>query len=318
MKKYFLTFGLLLTVGVATVVFNSCGKDDDDKKEKPSNNQNDPNNPNDPSNPTAIAVTGISLDTLSLTLAIGEKYSLTATVTPGDATDKTVTWASSDDAIAIVVNGMVTAQAAGEATITAQAGNQTAFCVVTVSDALASDQGVVINGVKWATRNVDAPGTFAAKPEDTGMIYQWNRKIGWLHANPMTNSNGDTGWDYDLPSGDSWEKANDPCPAGWRVPTLDELRKLFDTYNVSNEWAIVNGVTGRKLTDKTSGNSLFLPAAGTHYGNGYMDGAGVYGNYWSSTQSRDDCAHNLFFGSNFDSFTCLNRSGGLSVRAVAE
>jgi len=43
-------------------------------------------------------------------------------------------------------------------------------------DPLTYDEGVVINGVKWATRNVAAPGTFAANPQDAGMFYQWNRK----------------------------------------------------------------------------------------------------------------------------------------------
>ena len=37
-----------------------------------------------------------------------------------------------------------------------------------------TDLGVVINGVKWATRNVAAPGKFATSPEDAGMFYQWN------------------------------------------------------------------------------------------------------------------------------------------------
>ena len=44
---------------------------------------------------------------------------------------------------------------------------------------------VIINGVKWATCNVDAPGTFAAAPESAGMFYQWNRKIGWSATDPM-------------------------------------------------------------------------------------------------------------------------------------
>jgi len=39
-----------------------------------------------------------------------------------------------------------------------------------------TDEGVVINGVKWATCNVDNPGTFVNRPETTGKIYQWNRK----------------------------------------------------------------------------------------------------------------------------------------------
>ena len=38
------------------------------------------------------------------------------------------------------------------------------------------DEGVVINGVRWATRNVDMPGTFAETPESLGMLFQWNRK----------------------------------------------------------------------------------------------------------------------------------------------
>jgi len=44
------------------------------------------------------------------------------------------------------------------------------------------DEGVVINGVKWATRNVDRPNTFAETPESAGMFYQWNDKIGWSLA----------------------------------------------------------------------------------------------------------------------------------------
>ena len=43
--------------------------------------------------------------------------------------------------------------------------------------------------------NVDAPGTFAAKPEDAGMLYLWNRKIGWSDSAQLINSNGGTTWD---------------------------------------------------------------------------------------------------------------------------
>ena len=56
------------------------------------------------------------------------------------------------------------------------------------------DEGVVINGVKWATRNVDKPGTFAANPENAGMLFQWNRRVGWSANDPMVNSNGDVTW----------------------------------------------------------------------------------------------------------------------------
>ena len=53
------------------------------------------------------------------------------------------------------------------------------------NSALTHDAGVVINGIKWATRNIDAPGTFSVNPESLGMLYQWNKKIGWSSSNPM-------------------------------------------------------------------------------------------------------------------------------------
>ena len=57
---------------------------------------------------------------------------LTATVSPDNATDKTVAWTSADEKVATVENGVVTAVGNGTTTITAQAGEKTATCVVTV------------------------------------------------------------------------------------------------------------------------------------------------------------------------------------------
>ena len=82
-----------------------------------------------------VAVTGITIDKTTAELEIGETETLTATVTPDDATDKSVTWTTSDANIATVENGVVTAVAAGNATITAQAGEYTATCAVTVKAA---------------------------------------------------------------------------------------------------------------------------------------------------------------------------------------
>ncbi|MBQ6302047.1 MAG: Ig-like domain-containing protein [Bacteroidales bacterium] len=80
-----------------------------------------------------IPVTGISLNTSSMTMKVGETKSLSATVTPSNATDKTVTWKSSDSSVATVdSNGKVTAKSAGSVTISATAGSFTANCSVTV------------------------------------------------------------------------------------------------------------------------------------------------------------------------------------------
>ncbi|UXX79141.1 Ig-like domain-containing protein [Reichenbachiella carrageenanivorans] len=64
------------------------------------------------------AVTGVTLDDDAETIIIGDDYTLTASVQPVDAANKAVTWASGDEAIATVVDGVVTGEAVGSTTIT--------------------------------------------------------------------------------------------------------------------------------------------------------------------------------------------------------
>ena len=82
-----------------------------------------------------VKVTGITLDKTKVKLTEWESVILTATVSPENATDKTLTWTSSDQAVAVVQDGVVIAISAGTATITARAGNHTATCTVTVIEA---------------------------------------------------------------------------------------------------------------------------------------------------------------------------------------
>ena len=84
-----------------------------------------------------VAVTGVTLNKSTLSLIEGTSETLTATITPADATDKELTWTSSDATVATVdANGKVTAVKAGEATVTVTTrdGGKTATCRVTVSD----------------------------------------------------------------------------------------------------------------------------------------------------------------------------------------
>ncbi len=82
-----------------------------------------------------VEVTGISLNKTSAEITKGSTLSLTATVSPSDATDKTVTWTTSNSSVATVSNGTVTAIGAGTATITATTSNGiTATCTITVKD----------------------------------------------------------------------------------------------------------------------------------------------------------------------------------------
>jgi len=295
MKKYFLSFCLLLATGMVTVVFNSC-------------EGNEPT----PMPPREIVVTGISLNKSTIALGIGQSETLIAIVTPALATNPTVTWTSNNPAIATVnADGRVTAIAEGTVTITAGAGNRTTECVVTVVNIL-NDEGVEIDGIVWATRNVDAPGTFAVLPESFGMFYQWNRGIGWSSSHPIIGSHGNNVWNNSTPAGTEWEAANDPCPQGWRVPTEEELQSLVDS---DNTWTTINGVTGRWFG--IAPNAIFLPAVGWRGNNGVHLNVGASGTYWSSTP-RGAGAQLLSFGNSTATVGNDVRLNAFSVRCVAE
>lgn len=81
-------------------------------------------------------VSNIYIDASSITLQIGETKQLTATVSPDNATDKSVTWTSSNNSVATVSsNGLVTAKSAGTATITCKSNDgsgKSATCTITV------------------------------------------------------------------------------------------------------------------------------------------------------------------------------------------
>ena len=79
-----------------------------------------------------VAVTSVTVSSKTLNLEVGQTGTLTATVKPDNATNKTVTWKTSNDKVATVANGVVTAVGKGTATITAAAGGKTATCTVTV------------------------------------------------------------------------------------------------------------------------------------------------------------------------------------------
>ncbi len=83
-----------------------------------------------------VEVSGVALDTHELTLAPKEKAEISAEVIPSDATEKGLAWASSDENVATVENGTVTAKNPGVATIAVATldGARTAVCIVTVAE----------------------------------------------------------------------------------------------------------------------------------------------------------------------------------------
>ena len=132
-----------------------------------------------------VPVTDITLDNASLTLIVGENATLNATVLPENATDKTVTWTSSNKNVATVSDGVVTAVKAGTSTITAKAGDKTATCAVTVVNA------PVINLPKTSMETggrVEMPGSLSYSitnplPDETLQAYS---NVNWIRITEIT------------------------------------------------------------------------------------------------------------------------------------
>ena len=115
-----------------------------------------------------VAVTSLTLDKATLTMKVGDAaVTLTATVAPDNATDKTVTWSSNKEDVATVdANGLVTAVAMGTAIITAKAGDKSATCEVTVTPSLSTPLTLEVLS--------EGAGTIVIKSPKVNMKYSKN------------------------------------------------------------------------------------------------------------------------------------------------
>ena len=123
-----------------------------------------------------IAVTSVSLDKTSLEMEEGEEISLTATVKPDDATDKTVSWTSENTDVATVKDGKVTAVKEGTSVITAKAGEKTATCKVTVKKAFVAVTSISLDNSALAMKvNEETTLTATIEPENaTDKTVTWS------------------------------------------------------------------------------------------------------------------------------------------------
>ena len=138
-------------------------------------------------------VTGVSLNTNSLTLYVGESSTLTTTITPDNATDKSVAWESDAPGVATVENGTVTAIKAGTATITATAADgsgEKATCTVTVNAAeTVPVQSVSLDKTTLGlTEGNTAQLTATVKPDNAT-----NKNVTWESSNTSVATVNATG-----------------------------------------------------------------------------------------------------------------------------
>lgn len=282
--------------------------------------------------PKEIIVTSVVVNPDKVTLTEGETATLVATVVPEDATDPSITWSSSNQAVATVnPDGIVTAVKAGTAAVTAKANNGLmANCAVTVESIYkAVDLGL---SVKWCSCNLGA-----TSPEAPGDYYAWGETF--------TKAKYD--WQsYTLCEGGSYQSLKKYCTQSyygviddktvleavddaaaqvlggdWRMPTSEEMAELLNSDNCTGAKDTVNGVSGYRFTSKKTGNSIFLPAAGDIGGTG---GGLVYlgerGFYWTSSlyDENPSNAYEMSFGINWLEQGPCGRVGGLSIRPVCK
>ena len=143
--------------------------------------------------PKPVAVTGVTLDQTTLSLVAGTTGQLTATVSPDDAADKTVTWASADETIATVdANGKVTAVADGQTTITVTTtdGAKTADCKVIVTKDKVNVSGITLSETTLDKTTDDGAVTLVAtvSPEEAT-----DKTVVWTSSNPAVAAVSATG-----------------------------------------------------------------------------------------------------------------------------
>ena len=179
--------------------------------------------------------------------------------------------------------------------------------------------------VKWATCNVGA-----SSPEGYGNYFAWGEtspksEYTWATLKYCNDDTGDSFSEYNQNQGGTrdnrtvLEPSDDAARANWggswRMPTTSEFQELID--NCTWTWTTINGKNGYKVTSKSNGNSIFLPAAG-YRDDTSLYGAGIYGYYWSSSidESYSYYALILYFSSGGHSTSNNGRRFGQSVRPV--
>ncbi|MDR0874304.1 MAG: hypothetical protein LBN27_12715 [Prevotellaceae bacterium] len=169
------------------------------------------------------------------------------------------------------------------------------------------DKGIVINGTKWATRNVDTPGKFVENPANVGKYYQWNSTKAWSENIEGKIEDWDNEWGNNA---QIWETTNNVCPAGWRIPKIEEIKSLLASENKMVTLPVKGWIFGN------GDNTIFLPAAGWRINQTGAKQSEYNGYYWSATSS-DKNAYSLQFDNKAD-WKISERRGGRTIRCVKE
>jgi uncharacterized protein (TIGR02145 family) len=172
---------------------------------------------------------------------------------------------------------------------------------------------------------------------NNGTLYQWGRQTDGHEVRTSATQAGPVaapvankfitvaGSDWRSPSSntlwlDASKTANDPCPAGFRVPTIAEWGGLFKNSTSAGDpgTATQNTWTWTGF-GFTVGPNLYLPAAGARNSiTGNLVSVGVDGTYWSTSGSGGSAYTLSFYSSYVIPGAGNNRASGASVRCISE
>jgi uncharacterized protein (TIGR02145 family) len=127
-------------------------------------------------------------------------------------------------------------------------------------------------------------------------------------------SNEDDNGQKDAAGNNLWKAENNPCPAGWRLPTYSEWQNVRS----KNTWPTASGwVPGKFNAVRRVGDYLYLPATGYRLGSdGSLKNRGNTGYHWSSSAHNSDMSKYVSFVSNATTNDYIYRTYGFSVRCV--
>ena len=256
--------------------------------------------------------------------------------TPSLPVGVTASWASNT----ITISGTPTVAGTYNYSIplTGGCGSVNATGTIVVEPA---DCGAFITATTWKKFKCHNLGADASADPFTpswrlnGAYYQWGRSAISASAPSgpdasQANDGSVSGWSNLAPAAGSWSDGikgpNDPCPVGFRVPTIDEWRWVTNTSPTNfNPVRSYVGTWQANRTNYTSGlrigsgnSGLFLPAAGerNYLNSGVLINRGLNGFYWSSSISGS--AFRLEFQNGSATTAADSQASGRSVRCIAE
>ncbi|GHV68136.1 hypothetical protein FACS1894199_14930 [Bacteroidia bacterium] len=233
----------------------------------------------------------------------------------------------------ITVNLLQNPNSRRSAIITIKSGDLMEIGTIVQHGVPSTEVGVTINGITWATRNVDGFGAFADLSSSAGKYYKFNRTVGYNYIGGHTEFvsydsaivGGEVNPTFDTErtnENSDWLLINDPSPEGWRLPTDVELENLRTS---GYKWVAADngawfGPNASNATFTVPGNAVFFPAAGL-----LLDDKIYYkneGRYYTKTQGwHGDEGRALIFNNSFTrevTGTFHNKVCALLIRCVKE